>query len=252
MQKLTYGLLAITLVLVSGAWLRADDKATDAKAIINKAIKATGGEEQLAKYKAVTWKGKGKINLMGTEIEFTIQAAAQPPKQSRGQSEADFNGMKFERLQVVNGDKGWISMMGNTEEMSEDQLATAKEELYAGWVATLEPLKDPAFKLTPLGESKVADQPAVGLKVSRQDHKDINLYFDKDKGLLVKLQRRAKDMMGQEVDQETFYSDYKESNGLQHARKQKTKRDGSDFLAIDITEFKPVEKLDDSTFAKPQ
>jgi hypothetical protein len=251
MQKLVYGLLVGGLLLSTTVSSGADEK-PDAKAIIAKAIQATGGEERLAKYKAITWKGKGKINLMGTEIEFTIQAAVQPPKQSRGQSEADFNGMKFERIQVVNGDKGWISMMGNTEEMSEDQLTTAKEELYAGWVATLEPLKDPAFKLTSLGESKVGDHPVLGVKVSRQGHRDINLYFDKDKGLLVKVQRRAKDMMGQEVDQESFFSNYKEVNGLQHATKQKTKRDGNDFLDIDITEFKPVEKLDDSIFAKPQ
>jgi hypothetical protein len=251
MQKLVYGLLLAGLQLTATAAVRAEDKA-DARAIIDKAVKASGGEEKLAKYKAVTWKGKGKINLMGTEIEFTIQAAAQPPKQSRGQSEADFNGMKFERIQVVNGDKGWVSMMGNTEEMSDDQLAAAKEELYAGWVATLGPLKDPAFKLAPLAEIKVGDHPAAGVKVSRQDHKDINLYFDKEKGLLVKLQRRAKDMMGQEVDQETFYSDYKETNGLKHATKQKTKRDGNDFLELEVQEYKPVEKLDDSTFAKPQ
>jgi hypothetical protein len=251
MQKVVYRLLLFGLLLTMAVPVQADDKA-DAKAIIDKAIKATGGEEKLAKYKAITWKGKGKINLMGTEIEFTIEAAAQPPKQSRGQSEANFNCMKFERIQVVNGDKGWISMMGNTEEMSEEQLAAAKEELYAGWVATLVPLKDAAFKLAPLGEIKVGDHPAVGVKVSHQDHKDISLYFDKDKGLLVKVQRRAKDMMGQEVDQETLYSDYKEDSGLQHARKQKTKRDGNDFLELEVTQYKPVEKLDDSTFAKPQ
>src|SRR5207247_5297407 len=129
---------------------------------------------------------------------FTVETATQPHKQSRQRSEADFNGMKFERTTVINGDKGWITLMGNTDVMPDDQLEAAKEELYAGWVAgLLAPLKDAAFKLTPLGEIKVGDRPAVGVKVGHKDHKDVNLYFDKDKGLLLKVQRRAKDMGGQ-------------------------------------------------------
>jgi hypothetical protein len=229
---------------------RADDQAA-VNSVVDKAIKASGGEGKLAKYKAAMWKGKGKINVGGVEIDFAVEAAVQPPKESRVKSEGEFSGTKFERLQVVNGDKGWINLSGNTEDMPEDQLTAAKEDLYAGWVATLVPLKDAAFKLAPLPEIKVGNRPAAGVKVSHQRHKDINLYFDKEKGLLVKVQRRVKDMMGQEVEQETFYTDYKEHNGIQHPSKQKTKRDGSDFLQIEITEYKPVEQLDASLFAKP-
>jgi hypothetical protein len=251
MRTLVCGTFVLSLLLTAGARLQADDQ-PDAKGIVDKAIKATGGEEKLAKHKAATSKGKGKINLMGNEIEFTFEAAVQPPKQSRRRFEADVSGTKFERTIVFNGDKGWITMMGNTDEMSQDQLAAEREDLYAAWVATLEPLKDAAFKLAPLGEIKIGDRPAVGVKVSHKDHKDVSLYFDKDKGLLLKVQRRTKDSMtGQEVDQETFYSDYKEDDGVQRSRKQKTKRDGNDFLEIEITESKRLERLDDSTFAKP-
>src|SRR5438128_4564344 len=112
MRRIVCGTLVLGVLLTVVVALRADDQA-DAKGIIDKAIKATGGEDKLAKYKAATWKGKGKINLMGNEIEFTADAAVQPPKQSRSRIEADFNGMKFERTQVVNGDKGWVTAMGN-------------------------------------------------------------------------------------------------------------------------------------------
>jgi hypothetical protein len=251
MRKAVCGSFVLGLLLAMVVSVQADDQA-DAKAIIDKAIKATGGEAKLLKYKAAIWKGKGKINLMGNDIDFTIETAVQPPKQTRQRSEADFNGMKFERTSIINGDKGWLILMGNTDEMPADQVAAAKEELYAGWVSsTLVPLKEAGFKLAPLPEIKVGDRPAVGVKVSHKDHKDLNLYFDKEKGLLLKLQRRAKDMTGQDVDQETLFTDYKEDNGVQRARKQKTKRDGTDFLEIQITEFKAVEKLDESTFAKP-
>ncbi len=251
MRTIVGGTFVLGLLLTAGLRLQADDQA-DAKKIIDKAIKAEGGAEKLAKYKGATSKGKGTIHIGGNDIEFTFDAAVQPPKQSRRHFEADVGGTKFERTIVFNGDKGWMSMMGNTDELSPDQLAAEREDMHATWVATLEPLKDPSFKLAPLGEIKVGDRPAVGVKVSQKDHKDVNLYFDRDSGLLLKLQRRAKDTMsGQDVDQETFYSDYKADNGMMHARKQKTKRDGNDFLDLEITEFKPAERLDESLFAKP-
>ena len=47
----------------------------DVKAVIEKAIKAHGGEEKLSKYKASTMKGKGKISLMGNDAEFKMEAS---------------------------------------------------------------------------------------------------------------------------------------------------------------------------------
>src|SRR5437870_10181397 len=160
MRTLGCGSFVLGQLLIAGVGLQADDQA-DAKAIIDKAIKAMGGEEKLAKYKATTSKGKGKGNILGNELDFTFEAAAQPPKQFRRRIALDINGTKFERIDVVNGDKGWFSTMGNTEDMSPDQLTAEREDLYAGWVATLVPLKEPAFKLSPVPEAKVGDRPAV-------------------------------------------------------------------------------------------
>jgi hypothetical protein len=241
--------MVVWLFLGTGTFVRADDMP---KAIIEKAIKATGGEEKLGKYKAATWKAKGKINFGGTEIEWTGDFFSQPPKQMKSVIEVDFNGMKLTFIRVSNGDKGWIVQMGNTDEMSGDQLADAKEELYSNWISTLMPLKDGAFALAPLGESKVGDRPVVGVKVSHKEHKDVSLFFDKEKGLLVKSLRRVKDMMtGQEVDQETVYSDFKETDGIQRSMKMVAKRDGKDYLEAVTTEFKVVDKLDDGLFGKP-
>jgi len=55
-----------------------------------------------------------------------------------------------------------------------------------GWVAMLAPLKDKAYTLAPIGEVKVEDRPALGLRVSRKGNRDINLYFDKKTYLRVK------------------------------------------------------------------
>src|SRR5262249_40422194 len=163
---------AVCLVLGVGRSVRADDQA-DVKAVIDKAVKAVGGREKLTKYKGRSTKIKGKISLQGAEIEFTAESHVQDSNKLRSQFEGDFNGMKFTRIQIVNGDKGWVSMMGTVNEMNEDELANAKEELYATQVSSLTPLNDAAYKLAPLGESKAGDRTVVGVKVSHKDHKDV-------------------------------------------------------------------------------
>ncbi|TMQ33295.1 MAG: hypothetical protein E6K70_13850, partial [Planctomycetota bacterium] len=71
------GAILVTVVAsgLSGS-ARADD-AKDPQAILDKAIKALGGEEKLSKVKAASWKGKGTINFGGNEMEFTSQTTAQ-------------------------------------------------------------------------------------------------------------------------------------------------------------------------------
>src|SRR5437660_11621355 len=147
--------------------------------------------------------------------------------------------MKLSRGQIVNGEKCLVCMGGNMEEMNEEQVTEAKEGMYAGWVATLAPLKGKDFTLAPLGEEKVSGRAAVGIKVSSKGHKDINLYFDTETGMLAKTQTRVKDMMsGTEVDQETLPSDYKDVGGVKRAHKTVINRDGKKFVELEITEFK--------------
>jgi hypothetical protein len=137
--------------------------------------------------------------------------------------------------------------------MPPERLAEQKEEIYAAWVADLVALKEKMFTLSSLGETNVDGKPAVGVKVSSKGHRDINLYFDKETGLLAKSETRVKDEMlgGQEVGQETFYSDYKEVQGVKVAMKAVIKRDGKLYVEADTTEYIPAEKLDDNLFLKP-
>jgi hypothetical protein len=160
-------------------------------------------------------------------------------------------GNTITRAEVITKNQGWITMNGKTQSLPTEQLAEIHEGMEAEKVATtLLPLSAPVYRLTSLGESVVADRPAVGIQVSRNGHRDVLLYFDKEQGYLVKMQARVK-AMGREVVDETIYSDYQNSDGIRNARKTTTKRDGKLFLECEITEFKAVEEIPDSTFAKP-
>jgi hypothetical protein len=243
--------LATVMVLGVFGTARADDQA-DLKKVIDKAIQAVGGEAKLAKFNALTFKGKGKFYGMGEGIDYTGEWSVQQPDKLRFQFDSGGN---FTLVRVVNGDKIWMKIAGQ-EAMAvddKDEIAEAKEAAYAGWVATLLPLKDKGFTFAALGEVKVDDKPAVGVRVSHQGHRDVNLFFDKNKGWLVKTETVVKDLMGGggEVTQETLFSEYKEVNGTQRFLKIVINRAGKKFVDADISEIEPKEKLDDSVFGKP-
>jgi hypothetical protein len=250
MRHSRYWFGALAFVLTATVPARADDGAA-ARALVDRAVQAQGGEALLTKWVAVTGKLKGKFHGLGEGVAFTGEYAAQGADQQKLVIEAEVDGQKFRLVHVLNRDKGWNQLNDDTEELSPEDLAEAKEEAYAGWVATLVPLKDRAFTLAPLGEIQVAKRPAAGVKVSRKGHGDVNLYFDKETGLLVKTEARVKDDDGQEVTEETFLSDYQDVQGTKQAMKLTVQRDGKPYLEGEVTECRLAEKLDDSVFAKP-
>jgi hypothetical protein len=126
-------------------------------------------------------------------------------------------------------------------------------QLYTEGLTRLIPLKDKAFTLAPAGEIMVHDKPAFGFKVSRKNQRDVNLFFDKATGMLVKIQSRGKDpALGQEFDQEILFSDYKDTPAGQRPAKVVIKRDGNVYLEAQYFDFNASEKPDDSQFEQPK
>jgi hypothetical protein len=242
--------LATLFGLLFAASVRADEQA-DLQTVIDKAIKAHGAEKA-GKNKAHTFKLKGTVHVMDMDIPFTGDYQVQEPDKVRQTTTATVGGNEFTYTLVLNNDKGWMQLMGNTQELDKDTLAAAKEEIYAGVVTSLTPLKEKGYKLAALAEKKFGERPAAGISVSREGHKDIFLYFDKETSMLVASERQARDVMGgQEYKQETRYGNYKEVEGAKQPHKLEILRDGEKFLEGEITEFKMLDKLDDNTFAKP-
>jgi hypothetical protein len=240
------------VVLAAAVPARADDQA-DAQALLDRAIKAGGGEANLSKSFNATWKSKGKLHDSG--LTFTSEEFFQAPDRLREVVVyEDGQGQKTKILSILNGDKGWTRTGDeDPEDMDKDALAQEQEEAYLNWVTALAPLKDKAFRLTVLGEIKVDDRPALGLRVSRKDRADVKLYFDKENALLVKTERKRKDVENnKEVNEEVFYRSYKDVQGVQQPMKFEVKWDGQAYGEFEITDIKFPEKLEDNLFTKPR
>jgi outer membrane lipoprotein-sorting protein len=246
----TYALLAMSFAVATAAASRADEK-SDAMAVLDKAIKAHGGEAELKKLQNNASKIKGTVHIMGQEFPISGDTINQGPDRQRVVIEVEAGGMKFQVTHVFNRDKGWIKINDKVEEMTKDQVTEGQEGAHSAWVGSLTPLKDKEYSVSLVGEEKVMDRPALALLVSRKDRRDIKLFFDKQTHLLVKTEMRVKDdMSGQEMQQEAFLSGYPDTD-LKNASKITVKRDGKLFMEAEISDLKTDEKFDDSLFGKP-
>jgi hypothetical protein len=248
-----FGLLSLALCCTIGfvELARAEEDAT--RAIIEKAIKAHGGIEKLKKLKksAVQSKAKGKIHVLGG-IDVTMEISAQSGK-FRQVIEGELNDNKFTQYVLFDGKKLRIYVNDMEIKLDDKKLLKAvQEQLYAEKITGLVFLKDKGIKLAALGEVKVGDTAALGVRVSSEGHKDVNLFFDKAKGLLIKTETRATDFMsGEEKTEEKILKDYKMLDGFLQPTKVDVIRDGKKVAELEIEESKIVDRFDDDTFTKP-
>ena len=246
-------LFVIVLAGATSVVVYAQDE-TNPRAIVDRAIKAHGGEAAMAKHTGMTMKGSGTYYGAGEGIPYDGAWVLQGHTQRSFTIESKVNNMTFKFQRVVNGDKGWIKLNeAATTPMSKDELAEEKEQLFAGWVGRLAPLKDKSFTLTLIGEAKAGEKPVVGVRVSKNGHRDVNLYFDKQTGLLLKSETTLKDFMagGVEYIQTTIMQEHKEVMGVKYASKILIQKDGKRLVEAEMSEIQPAEKLDDSHFKQP-
>jgi hypothetical protein len=148
---------------------------------------------------------------------------------------------------------GWTKMGDELNELSKEELAQHQEESRAMWLSSLLPLQGEGITLSLLGNKMVDDRPAVGVRASSKGHRDVDLFFDQETGLLVMLRHtvKAEELDGKEVTQETIFRDYKPVEGTQAAMKVLITRDGKKFVESEILKIEFHEKVDESLFEKP-
>lgn len=250
-RKWLLGGLLAALAMAGGPLAQADDK--DATAVLDKAIKALGGEEKLGKAAGFTWKTKGVITINGGDNELTGQTTLAAPDRYRANIEGEFNGNNIKIATVLDGDKGWRKFGDNGGALEADGLANEKRGLYLQTAAMLVvPLKGKGYKVESAADEKVGDKPAAVLKVTGPDGKDFKLFFDNASGLPVKMTAKVVGFNNEESDMETLYKSYKDFGGIQKATKLEVKRNGEKFLSQDVSDFKALDKIEPGTFAEPQ
>ena len=249
--------------LAPAAPARADD--AEVKAVIDKAVKALGGKEALAKAWAFRYETRDRFQVAeGMPDERVTRKTIEGVESCRLES--------FPPGPVVEGDldcvyvvargRGWIKSSGRVREFTDWDVEQRRPGI--AWDAApvnLAPLRDGTSKIEPAGEQAVEGKPAVGLKVTRPDV-TFTIYFDRESGLPVRCDRRLPPN-SDSVEQVAF-REYKDFGGLKVATSRVTIRVATSRATIraagaapwmtaltEVTDFKALGKVDPATFARP-
>ena len=211
----------VLTLIVSGFLGFVGNASADAEtqALIEKAIKAHGGQEKLSAEKTIQSKTKGTLEIL-SGLPFTQEITIQAPKQLKEVMDLDINGMKITVTTVFNDGKAWIVANGKEIEVTDKLMEELKEGVYKAEVMRLINLNDKKYDVSSLGEVTVNDKKALGVKVASKGHRDINIYFDKETGLIAKVEGQALDSMTmQEVAEERIITEYQDVDGHKVAKK---------------------------------
>jgi hypothetical protein len=84
----------LVLALTGGASVRADDQ-SKTRALLDRFIKAQGGEKALRTHGAVIENLKGKMTVLGMDIKFTGTWSVQMPNQLRNELQFEISGKQI-------------------------------------------------------------------------------------------------------------------------------------------------------------
>lgn len=262
--------LAASILAASVARGQAAGERDDAqaRAIIDKAILAHGGAEKLSPFKAVSakWVGKHKIENQYYGDAVRVVTYEMPTSDMPDKIRFDFEvenpkGSSFAFTRVVNGKQGWQGSARGTRDLKAAEVAQIVDELYAHWLASVVPFqdvlhKDKGFEFSVWGHVAVDGKDAVGVRVSRQGRPEVILFFNKQSGLVVKSERRAKDpVTNEEYTAESIYRDHKAFQGVLWPTLRLDRRNGQDLEEnsgrFELTEYAARDKLAESSLARP-
>ena len=120
--------LSVGLVMAT-VTAKADESAT-ARALVDKAMLALGGEAKLAKFPVTIVKFKGKFHGFDDNAPFTFtgESASQGADRLKFFVEGNAKGHKFRTGALLNGNRGWTKFNDETREFNKEQLAAFQEE----------------------------------------------------------------------------------------------------------------------------
>jgi len=239
----------IALVLVGLAALPARMTAgprEDALAVIEKAIKAHGGEKGLLKLQDCTRKGEGVMVVGKEEQPFTDTLAITLPDRLKHAVDLE---QRAKVVTVLSGEQGWTLAGGTVTMMSKELRDEIGEEIYVWSLATLVPLTRGAYDLAPLPESKVDGRAALGVRVRTKGKPEAKLYFDKETQLLIKITRPAK-FAGAVIEKEYLFRAFREFDGVKLPTQAVETVAGRKFSELKRTTY-DLRKPDDSQFNRP-
>lgn len=214
-----------------------------AEKIRKRMIEALGGEKTLTKINDITL--SGNIELIPYGFSGPITIYQKEPDKLRIDAEI------MERIytQAYDGKTAWATNFesGISEEMPEKMAQSIKRDAL-GVDATLHPEKY-GITFTFKGKEKIEEKEYLLLEQKYGDGYSIVLYVDPLTYLTYKIVATAFNDLGEEVEAETYYSDYRKKEGVAISFSQTVYQNNELYMKITIEEVSVNRGLPDSFFS---
>ena len=255
-ESLKFALPAVLVAFAAGmsSFAPAQDKVTDAakaQALINKAIKAMGGAKALHKSRHAIIEDEGTYLGMGDAIPYKGRYVYSYGKKSR--SRMEIIGMF---VQVFDGEKAWMSAMGQTSDAEGVALDVAKQAMEVSYAMSLLPLEKPnkAYKLSLAKQAMVNEETCPGVQVEHEGMPTLTMHFSPKSGLISKTSytNRAPEQGFEKVVEEAIFHAYKLQAGVMTPTHMTIFRDGKKYVVSKPQKVTYPDTVDDSEFKKPE
>lgn len=219
---------------------------------VQAAVKAHGGEENLAKTVIGSLAAKSTMALGNVEASMSWEETFELPHRYYRKISGQVMGRDISMEYAITDGSGWIRHNGGQAKEYKGE----KQPLERSWNAFLALLPlclEEGVKLEAAGEEKVDWREAIGVKIQG----DIVggqavAFFDKKTGLLVKSKRRVQHPLSrEEVEGEVVYSDFKKVAGVQYPHRITTYVAGKRAGDMEITRIEFLKEIDDHLFDLP-
>jgi outer membrane lipoprotein-sorting protein len=211
--------------------------------VLKEHFSATGQDNLL---KVNSQKVTGLMIQSGIEIPF-IQYSKRPGKV---RLEATFQGLTL--IQTFNGTEGWMinpfAGVTTPQPMTEDQLRSIRYQ--ADTDGMLWNWKDKGYQVTLEGQEDMEGTSCYKIKLVTEPGDIFTFYVDADSYVMLR-QNTKMMVMGNESENDTYFSNYMMVDGITMPGKVESKMNGQLVMTLtfDKVEFNP--ELDDALFEKP-
>jgi outer membrane lipoprotein-sorting protein len=240
-MKKFFLLSLLSLFLLSMVTSYVFSSGQSAEAILKKMVEAQGGKQVLEGVKDSTM--SGSIFFVPMNANGTITTYWKAPNKRR----VDFEILGMQISNVYDGKKAWnINAQSGTQELPE-QFAGGLKRQAIGDDLIVNPAKY-GVKFTFKGKEKVKDIDCFVLEQTYPDGHKGTLFVDVKTYLTNMFKTKTYNQAGQEVDSESFFSDYKKVNGRMLAHSVVSFQAGQEYVKIKLEKVSYNTGVDDSLF----
>ena len=212
------------------------------RTLVDRAITAAGGAEQLTALRAFEWRGRAAVAAGGRTLQMSGLWRLQPPDSAVVTMTLAGQPAASARTLIIAGARGWTRVARSITPLAPELVAHERDLFYLYHLIRLVPLRGSGYRLAPLASDSLGRR---RIRVSHARRPDVDLSFDAT-GNLAGLADSVTDPQSHaRVLQEVTIAGRFAVGGVRWPRRIIITWDGKPYFDLEILELRPLPQLVD-------